>query len=200
MAQYFENDPSLSQEQIQVHYKINDHTFTLTSVPGVFSNRNLDMGSRLLIEQTLKLNITGKVLDLGCGYGPIGLTLYYFNKDISLTLSDINSSACVCARKNAQDLKLNVNVIESNAFEQINEEFDLILFNPPIRAGKQTIYQMFLEAHQHLNEGGRLIIVIRKDQGAISAHEYIQSVFGNGSLLYRKHGYHLYSYTKNKGA
>lgn len=201
MAQYFENDDSLNDKLIDIHFKINDHAFRFVSLPGVFSNHRLDMGSRLLIEQVLKLNLTGKVLDLGCGCGVIGLSINYFNDEIDLTMSDINKRACACAYMNTQKLALkNVKIIESNIFENIEEQFNHIIINPPIRAGKKVIYQMFLEAHQYLLDEGTLLIVIRKEQGAESAHKYIQGIFGNGSLLYRKHGYHIYRYTKSKGA
>jgi len=196
MAQYFENDESLSDEQYTVHFQINGHPFQFVTLPGVFSNRHLDMGSRLLIEQILKINLTGTVLDLGCGYGCIGLTIKYFNRSIDMSLSDINLRACTCTRMNSEKLGLDdVNVIESDSFSGIDGKFDTIVFNPPIRTGKKVIYQMFLEARSHLNDNGQFIIVIRKDQGALSAHEYIQSIFDTGELLFRKHGYHIYRYS-----
>ena len=197
MGQYFDNDLSLDNNPIDIYFQINSRPFHFTSLPGVFSNKHLDMGSRLLIEQVLKLNLTGKVLDLGCGYGVIGLTILAFKPHCVLTCADINERACVCTRTNANSMKLSVSgIVVSDGFANIPDLFDFIILNPPIRAGKKVIYPMFLEAQQHLNENGSLIIVIRKDQGAISAHRYITDIFGNGELLSRDRGYHIYQYIK----
>ena len=197
MAHYYDLDPSLESKERLIEFEILGQKFTLITDNGVFSKDRLDEGSRLLIETVLPLSLSGKILDLGCGYGPIGLSLAMSNKEASLVLADINPRAVALAKKNADNMNLSsrVTVLQSDIYENIEDKFDAILLNPPIRAGKKVTYTMYKEAKEHLVSGGQFYFVIRKAQGASSASQYVKEVFGNITLLARKKGYHIYKAT-----
>ena len=194
MAHYYDLDPSLESKERLIEFEILGRKLSLYTDNGVFSKAKLDEGSRILIETLLPLNLTGSILDLGCGYGPIGLSIAISSKTASVTLADINSRAVALCEKNAKLLNLSerVTVLQSNIFSNIEGKFDAILLNPPIRAGKAVTYTMYKEAKEHLVSGGQFYFVIRKAQGANSASQYVKEVFGNIVLLARKKGYHIY--------
>lgn len=192
MSQYFENDKTVIDREFYVNYVINEHEFKLVSNNGVFSKKSLDRGSKILIETILKLKLDGDILDLGCGIGVIGLTLAYFDKN-NYILSDVNARAVSLAQKNANNLNLSsrVKVIESDIFTNIKEDFDYILLNPPIRAGKKVIYQMYKDSYDHLNSGGSLFIVIRIKQGALSSYKYLKMIYKDVSIINKDKGYQI---------
>lgn len=164
------------------------HSLLFETDAGVFSRGDLDDGSRLLL--TALPALTGRVLDLGCGWGAIGIALGKANPEAQILMSDINERAVSLADKNAKKNGLaNVNAIQSDAFENIDGCFDCIITNPPIRAGKQVIYAMFDEAHNRLTEGGALYIVIRKQQGAESALKHLKETYGNAERIERDKGF-----------
>ena len=197
MSHYFTNSPELGSKPRIISYSFNSVNFSLKSDMGVFSKNNLDEGSEAFIKVLLSQKLYGRILDVGCGIGPIGLTLATFNPHLEFMLIDVNARACTLARENANSLKLkNVQVKESNIYENVEGNFDFIVTNPPIRAGKKVIYKMFEEAKGLLNINGSLFIVIRKDQGAQSAQRFIASVFGNCQLLKRDRGYYIYQAIK----
>lgn len=198
MSHYFINDESLGSRPREVRYVINDVTFSLSSDEGVFSKSELDWGSRVLIETLLPLSLGEKMLDLGCGIGPIGLTLAYFHPRLKLTCSDVNTRALALCEKNAQTLALSqrVTCLQSDIYLEIEGKFHSIVTNPPIRAGKKVTYRIYDEAVQHLEDGGSLYVVVRKAQGAESVAKHLKEVFGNVTLLKRSKGYHVYMATK----
>lgn len=199
MPQYFDNIPELPSERRKLSLTIFDTTFTFMSDNGVFSKNQVDVGSRALLKVVLSTPLQGKILDLGCGYGVIGLTLAYFHPQATFVLADINDRALALANENKKQLHLeNVTILQSNIYENINDLFRTIVINPPIRAGKKVIYAMFEGAFTHLEDGGSLFIVIRKSHGAPSASAFIKSVFGNCSLLKKEKGYYIYEAKKQK--
>ncbi len=198
MGQYFTNDPTIISRERIISFEINGKQFDFISDNGVFSKGKIDTGSAVFLKTIMKnYLLSGKILDLGSGYGTIGLILASFYHDATFLLADINTRACNLARENAKRFKLkNVEIRESNCFSKINETFNYILINPPIRAGKKVIYEMFNKAYEHLEDKGELIIVIRKDQGAESASKYIDSVFNNCKLIDRDKGYYIFKAIK----
>lgn len=199
MPQYFDNIPELPSERRKLSLTIFDTTFTFMSDNGVFSKNQVDVGSCALLKVVLSTPLQGKILDLGCGYGVIGLTLAYFHPQATFMLADINDRALALANENKKQLHLeNVTILQSNIYENINDLFRTIVINPPIRAGKKVIYAMFEGAFTHLEDGGSLFIVIRKSHGAPSASAFIKSVFGNCSLLKKEKGYYIYEAKKQK--
>lgn len=200
MGQYFDNDSSIKSNKKNISFSLNGTQFDFVSDNGVFSKGKIDMGSIVLLKAITKYaTLKGNILDLGAGYGTIGLTLAFFNKEANFLLVDVNTRACMLARENKNRLKVsNAEIIESDIFAKIDDRiFDFIITNPPIRAGKKVIYKMFLEAFNHLAPHGILYIVIRKDQGANTASKYIESVFGNCSLVDRDKGYYVFEAIKN---
>ena len=164
MAHYFTNDYVESKE-IKTKTKINDTEFTFITDNGVFAKKGLDFGTKLLLSN-LK-NIKGKVLDFGCGYGPIGIYISkVFNCDVDMI--DINLRALNLSKKNAKENKVPVNIFESNVYSNITKKYDYIITNPPIRVGKKMLYEILIGAKQHLKENGELWLVVNKRGGAKS--------------------------------
>ena len=198
MSHYYINDSSLESNEREIHYEINGDSFTLLSDRGVFSKSELDEGSRILIEILLSYKFTGRMLDIGCGIGPIGLTLAKYNPSLNVICSDVNTRALALCEKNARTLGLSdrVTCLQSDIYLEIEGQFDSIVSNPPIRAGKKVTYAIYIGAKDHLIDGGSLFIVIRKSHGAESVRKYLNEIFGNVELLKRSKGYHILKATK----
>ena len=198
MAHYFDLDPSLASKKRIVEYYIDGRTITLVSDNGVFSKDKIDEGTFAFLKVLVPLRLSGKILDLGSGYGPIGLTIALTSKEARITLADVNTRARALCEENAKQLGLSprVTILQSNVYENIEGTFDSIVVNPPIRAGKVVTYAMYEGALAHLIDGGSLFIVIRKNQGAPSASKYIEELFGNIELLKRDKGYYIYRAVK----
>ena len=170
MDHYFTNNSNLQSNPKLISFEFNNKKFTFKTDIGVFCNSYLDEGSLALMKVLIKQNMQGRNLDVGCGYGPIGGSLAYFNPGGHFILIDINTRACALARENVQALNLtNVEVIESDVYQNVEGTFDNIFINPPIRAGKNVVHGDILGAYDHLNDGGSMWCVIQKKQGADSA-------------------------------
>ena len=198
MSHYFQNDPNLASNLQKISFDIDGLHVSLWTDNGVFSKSRVDEGSFAFLKVLLPLGLSGKILDLGCGYGTIGLTIAMASPEASITLADINTRALALCEKNAQELGLSqrVTILQSDIYEKIEGHFDSIVVNPPIRAGKRVTYAMYEGAKQRLIDGGSLFIVIRKAQGAPSASKYIEELFGNITLLKRDKGYYIYQAKK----
>ena len=164
MSHYFTNDNTKSNEQL-ISIKINNSPYKFYVDNGIFSKKGLDFGTRTLLENIDLNKIKGDVLDFGCGWGPIGIYLAK-ETEANIDMIDINKKALNLAIKNAKLNNVNINVFESNIYENVNKKYDYIISNPPIRVGKQTLYKILFEAYDHLKESGKLIIVVNKNQGA----------------------------------
>lgn len=197
-SHYFTNDKSIKSEERIIRFHFNDKLFELFSDNGVFSKNSLDEGSNILIEYILNLPLSGRLLDMGCGYGPIGLTLAYFNQNCQIDMFDINERAVELSKKNKEKLGLNnVEIGVSNGFENVKNNYNFIFINPPIRAGKQVIYKMFDDSFSTLCSGGKLVIVIRKSHGAPSAQKKLFELFGNCEIKEKNKGYYILQSQKN---
>lgn len=169
MAHYFTNDQLMSEIR-SLKVSVLGEDFTFFSDHGVFSKDRLDFGTRTFLENLpLEMMNNKKILDVGCGYGPIGIVLSRFLRS-SITMIDVNKRALHLAEMNVKENRVsNIRVLESDAYQNIpDEKFDFILTNPPIHAGKEKVYEIVMDARYHLNKDGSLWIVIRKDQGAKS--------------------------------
>lgn len=198
MGQYFENDTSVASNEKVVHLQINGLDIPLITDNGVFSKSRVDEGSLIFLKSILPLSLSGKILDLGAGYGPIGLTIAITSPEARVDLAEINTRALALAKRNAINLGLSqrVTCLQSDIYSNIEGPYDYILLNPPIRAGKKVTWEMYRGAKEKLVVGGSLFIVIRKAQGAESASQYVKEVFGNITLLNRKKGYLVYQAKK----
>lgn len=195
--QYFDNNENLISKKREISVLLNDTKYSFISDNGVFSKGEIDYGSIALLKILLKQNFTGNILDIGCGYGTIGLILAKNFPECNFLLSDVNIRACALARENKKSFGVkNVEIIESDIFQNINKNFDYVVTNPPIRAGKKVIYSIFEQSYHHLNQNGSLFIVIRRSHGAESAQKFIHSIFGNCELLKKDKGFYVYCATK----
>lgn len=186
---YYSKDPSSKSEVQTLSYEVGGRTYTFFSDHSVFSIQRVDPGSDLLIRTILKdQEHTEKILDLGCGYGPIGLVLAD-QLGAEATLMDINERAMDLARRGAAANHITAEVVTED--KVTDQDYTLVATNPPIRAGKSTVYHFFALAHAHLAEGGALYVVIRKQQGADSAVKELKRVFGNCATIGRQSGYHI---------
>ena len=169
MAHYFTND-NLDSNIQKLNVKIFDINFTFYTDNGVFSKDRLDFGTRTFLENLpIDEMKDSTILDVGCGYGPIGIILSKLTSS-KITMIDVNRRALHLTERNVKENKVNdIRVMESDCYSQLeNEKFDYILTNPPIHAGKEKVYEIVMNARYHLEENGTLFIVIRKDQGAKS--------------------------------
>ena len=200
MSHYFQDDPFLASKERTVSLDIDGKHLTFVTDNGVFSKDKIDEGSFAFLKVLVPLRLSGKILDLGCGYGTIGLTIAMTSPEARVDLADINTRAVALCDKNAKLLGLSqrVTCLQSDIYEKIEGPYDSIVVNPPIRAGKVVTYAMYEGAKQHLIDGGSLYIVIRKAQGAESASRYIASLFGNITLLKKDKGYYIYVAKKSE--
>lgn len=189
MSHYFKTDETLEHGYQTFNVDVRGVSLSLMTDRGVFSKNYVDFGTRVLLEH-LDLNDVKKALDLGCGYGPIGLFMARYDDQIDVTMSDVNERAISLVKKNISNNNIkNAKVVLSGAFEAIDDTFDLIVTNPPIRAGKETVFAIYEGAYEHLEKGGIFYVVIQKKQGAPSTLEKITTLFGNGKIVTKTKGY-----------
>lgn len=195
MSHYFAPDQSAESDQFMIPVTFRGETYQFVSDAGVFSKKQFDYGSRVMLEAVMD-QLSGKVLDLGCGYGPVGV-LIGLHRKVDITMVDVNPRAVELAKANALAHSVKAKVLVSDGFERLSETFDQVLLNPPIRAGKAVIYRLFEEARDHLVTGGKLIIVIRKKHGADSAKKKLQELFETVETIDRSGGYHVMVATRS---
>ena len=193
MSHYYINDDKLESKPRLISFTMDGKTISLMSDNGVFSKNKLDQGTEILIRSLLPLDLYGDILDLGCGIGTIGLTLAYLLPHVNLICVDVNTRALALAQENAKRLQISnrVRCLQSDVYSGVEGQFNYIVSNPPIRAGKKVTYAMYEGALEHLIDGGSLIIVIRKAQGALSAKAYLESIFSNVRILEKKKGFYV---------
>ena len=185
---YYTQKPSAAHNEGRIEVSALGLNLVFDTDAGVFAKSGFDYGSRLLIESLPELH--GNVLDLGCGWGPIGVLLAKKYPDIEVLQSDINERAVALTKKNiALNRALNATAIQSDGYGHIEGAFDFIITNPPIRAGKQVIYSLFDGAKAHLKDGGALFIVIRKQHGAPSALKHLQEIYKVVEVIARDKGF-----------
>ncbi|HFH9838014.1 TPA: class I SAM-dependent methyltransferase [Streptococcus suis] len=188
---YYEKNPSIAHDIHELHVRLLDTPMSFLTDAGVFSKKMVDYGSQVLLNALELENSEGKsLLDVGCGYGPLGLTLAKVH-GLDVTMVDINSRALELAEKNASKNGVTASIFQSDIYEAVEGQFDYVISNPPIRAGKAVVHQVIAGAKEHLNAGGRLTIVIQKKQGAPSAKKRMEEVFGNCQIIKKDKGYYI---------
>ncbi|MBY6038471.1 class I SAM-dependent methyltransferase [Fictibacillus nanhaiensis] len=190
---YYSETPGTESKRETWEFVLKDTKFRFTTDSGVFSKKEVDFGSRVLIDSFVAPEVSGDYIDVGCGYGPIGLSLAKAEPDRIVHMVDINERAIELSKLNAEQNKIdNVKVKKSYLFSEIeDDDFAAIITNPPIRAGKAVVHQIFEDAHGKLREGGELWVVIQKKQGAPSAMEKIEELFGQVETVAKKKGYYI---------
>ena len=191
--QYFTENPTVDHDEHQVNYHLNGINLNLTTDAGVFSKNRVDYGSGVLIEQMLDQDLPGgNILDVGCGYGPIGLFAAKKWPDRQVDMVDVNERAMDLARRNAAANGAgNANIFASDRYQAVTGQYAMIVTNPPIRAGKAIWSSILSEAKEHLLDGGILLVVIQKKQGAPSAKKLMAASLGNCEILTRDKGYYI---------
>lgn len=187
MGQYFTNEKLPSQVR-KIKFDVLNNHFELLTDNGVFSKDGLDFGSRLLLESIPLDEVGAKVLDMGCGYGAIGIVV---NKILSVDVDmvDVNLRALhLCERNIKENNCKSIKVFESDCYCNITEKYNTIITNPPIRAGKDIVYDIVMNAKEHLLEDGKLFLVIRKEQGAKSLIFDLKKIY-NVEILEKKKGF-----------
>ncbi len=200
MPQYFDSNPTIKSKLREIEFDFLGRKLSFISDNGVFSKNEIDEGTSILLNTIVPLRLSGHILDLGCAYGAIGLTLASFNSDARVTCADVNERAISLCKENVKRLHLQeqVNVVISDRFANLEGTFDSIVINPPIRAGKKVTYAMYVESYDHLVDNGSMFIVIRKAQGAPSALEYLESIFSSVAVLKKSRGYWIIQAIKTK--
>lgn len=190
---YYSKNPETAHDYVTWEFPLKGKNFRFTTDSNVFSRGTVDFGSRVLIDAFDSTDLPeGPILDVGCGYGPIGLALA-FDTNRVVEMLDVNERALALAQKNAEQNGIsNVEIHASNIYEQLNHrQYAAIVSNPPIRAGKQVVHQILTQAHPLLFVGGTLTIVIQKKQGAPSAQKKMAEVFGNAEIIHKDKGYYI---------
>ena len=186
---YYTRDPVSESRPVSCGFTYRGHDLSFWTDAGVFSRGELDQGTRLLLD-ALPESMEGDILDLGCGWGPIGISVKAAWPAASVTMSDVNLRALEWSRKNAERNGTPVVCVESDGLSALKDRrYDFILTNPPIRAGKQVIYTMFADAAACLKPGGSLYLVIRKQQGAESCLKYLKTLFSEAERVERDAGF-----------
>lgn len=186
---YYAENPDAAHDIHELRVDLLGQKMTFLTDAGVFSKKMVDFGSQLLLK-CLYVNQGETVLDVGCGYGPLGLSLVKVY-GVQATMVDINTRALDLARRNAEKNNAKATIFQSNIYEQVEGHFAHVISNPPIRAGKQVVHEIIEKSKDFLETGGDLTIVIQKKQGAPSAKSKMEDVFGNCEILKKDKGYYI---------
>lgn len=190
MEHYFTNNEDLKSEFRTLKYEREGKDFSFTSDNGVFSKDKIDFGSRVLVETILQYETKkNHILDVGCGYGFLGIVLASFWESTVICV-DVNKRALHLCEKNMRNNHINGEAILSNAYEQVEGIYDLIVTNPPIRAGKETVLHILKDAVNYLADDGVLWFVIRKDQGAKSIMKACEDVY-ECNIIAKEKGFYV---------
>ncbi len=188
MAHYFSKQQNVQSEEMTLHYQFDGSMFKFISDHGVFSKNHVDDATDLLLK-SLTLTSGKYALDLGCGYGVIGIVLSkHFGLDV--TMVDVNERALDLSKRNTTLNDTKATIINSDGFENIEGAFDYIVTNPPIRIGKTLLYELFDQAISHLNQTGELWLVMHKKHGALSALKHLNTL-SSAEVMTRKKGFHI---------
>ncbi|KEZ49164.1 MULTISPECIES: class I SAM-dependent methyltransferase [Metabacillus] len=191
---YYSQQPEALSDRKSWTYTLRGNSFHFQSDRGVFSKNEVDFGSRLLINTFALPKTDGDLLDVGCGYGPIGIALAKEFGDRTVDMIDINERAVQLAKENAEANGVkNVRIRTSNLFENVDpsKKYAAILTNPPIRAGKKTVHEIFEKSYHSLCPGGELWVVIQKKQGAPSAMAKLSEMFKDVAAVKKDKGYYI---------
>ncbi|MFK4914604.1 class I SAM-dependent methyltransferase [Lactococcus petauri] len=194
---YYEDNRDLAHDVQELSVELLGLPLHFLTDAGVFSKNAIDYGSRVLLDN-FQLEGAKTLLDVGCGYGTLALTLAK-KYGLKATLVDVNSRALDLAKKNADKNNIEVNgIFLSNIYDNVEGKFDAVISNPPIRAGKEVVHTILSDAYEHLNDDGHLTIVIQKKQGAPSAQKKMKDVFGNCEIVAKDKGYYILRSYKEK--
>lgn len=195
MSYYFDKNTNVESKEVTTKALISGKYYTFKTDNNVFSKKGLDFGTRTLLESLDVNNISGNVLDFGCGYGPIGIYIKS-NTGANVDMLDINERALKLARENAILNKVEVNIFESDLYSNVSKKYDYIVSNPPIRVGKEILYKILFGAKEYLKENGQLWIVANKNQGAKTLSKELEKQY-KVKIVCKNKGFFIICATNN---
>ncbi|MCR4885912.1 MAG: methyltransferase [Clostridiales bacterium] len=195
---YYSADPQSSHRYAPAEYAYRGAALRFLTDAGVFSRGEVDFGTDVLLN-ALPEDIAGRVLDLGCGWGAVGVSVGKRYPDCRIVMTDVNARAAALAAENARNNGVKAETVTGDGLENVTGAFDYILTNPPIRAGKQVIYALFAACAERLTAAGEMYLVIRKQQGAESAVRYLKTLFCAVDTIDRSGGFHVIRCREAKG-
>jgi 16S rRNA (guanine1207-N2)-methyltransferase len=189
---YFTEHPKSKARFGLIRTYLRDQPFEFLTASGVFSKDHVDLGTRLLIESMI-LPEKGCILDIGCGYGAVGIAVGVFNPNLRVVLVDVNMRAVRLARRNVElNCVWNVEVRHGHLYSAVCDlVFDCVVSNPPVSAGMKTVEAVITEAPAHLTCGGTLQVVVRSKIGGKRLQSVFENAFGNVEVLARESGYRV---------
>ena len=197
---YFSEKPESAHKEMTVEGTLRGKKLIFKTDTGVFSPKKIDKGTRILVE-SLELNKTDDVLDIGCGYGVVGIAIA--GEVNSITMTDINKRAIKLAKQNIkvndiEDKNKNIRVVQGDLYENVRDKkYDVIISNPPIKAGKEVIHTIIKEGKELLKDNGSIWVVIQTKHGAKSLAKFMEEIFGNVETITIKGGYRVLKSKKN---
>ncbi len=193
MQHYFIEKQHKLSDYFEFEDNVYDMPLKFRSCDSVFSKDQIDEGSRTLLNTIFdKVELKGNGLDLGCGYGVIGISIIK-KLGLNCDMIDVNGTAVELSNFNLilNGIRSGAKVFKSNGFEQVNSMYDFIVTNPPIKTGKALLFELMQGSFDHLNKGGTLTLVIRKSHGEESLKKHLINIFGNCEILKRNKGYYI---------
>lgn len=191
MKHYYTENNDLISEPEQFVFNYRNKALTFISDNGVFSKKMIDYGSRVLLEAISIDSSKKTLLDMGCGYGTFGIALKSVYPFLEVDMVDVNDRALNLTNENLKLNNISANVYLSNTYDEVKNKYDLIVTNPPIRAGKEVVTRILVESKKYLNLNGEIWVVIQKKQGAPSAKKNLESVFKKVDIIKRDKGYYI---------
>ncbi len=202
MSHYFSEVQDVKSVKKIINYEIKNEKFEFLTDNGVFSKTKVDFGTDVMLRTFLNENKkleNIRILDIGCGYGVVSVVLKRFFEKAKILSTDVNERALELTKENIQKNNRtdDFEVRKSFVFDNISENFDVILSNPPIRAGKQVIFEIYEKSFFHLNKSGEFYCVIQTKHGAKSTKKKLEELFGNCTTLVIEAGYRIFKCIKS---
>ena len=188
---YYTKNPTSQFKTETITFETSGHKLKFITPSGVFSYGRVDPASLLLLTSS-HISKEAHILDFGCGWGFIGITIKKLFKNSDVTMVDINERALQLAKKNAKLNRTKVAILQSNLYEAIPQQFGTILTNPPMKAGRELCYQIIEQSKSHLKKEGTLHLVALHNRGGSMLEKKMKEVFGNVQAIARKSGFRVY--------
>ena len=193
MEHYYTNNPTTESREKIINSTIENENLKFYTDNGVFSKESVDFGTKTMLESFNTEKEDAKVADIGCGYGVISIFLAKKYPTFKFTMVDVNNRVLELSKKNIELNNINneVEVLESSSFDNVEGNFDIVLTNPPIRAGKKIVHKIMIDSYEHLNAQGELWVVIQKKQGMASCKKLLEDTFSMVEIVTKNKGYYI---------
>lgn len=193
MEHYYTNNPTTESREKIINSTIANENLKFYTDNGVFSKESVDFGTKTMLESFNTEKEDAKVADIGCGYGVISIFLAKKYPTFKFTMVDVNNRVLELSKKNIELNNINneVEVLESSSFDNVEGNFDIVLTNPPIRAGKKIVHKIMIDSYEHLNAQGELWVVIQKKQGMASCKKLLEETFSIVEIVDKNKGYYI---------